>query len=68
MHRLLKTQEAQDLAGAGLTALSVSSAGWAWLTQANEILTALATLVAIASGIAAIRYHHRRTEELKKDE
>ena len=43
---------------------SITAAGWSWLAPVNEILTPVATLVAIVSGIYAIRYYIRKTKEL----
>jgi hypothetical protein len=40
-------------------ATSTAGAGWAWLAHVNEILTLIATLVAIVSGLYAIRYHSK---------
>lgn len=53
-----------QLVADGLTATSAVSASWAWLSHANEILTFIATIVAIVSGCLAIRYHWRKTREL----
>ncbi len=55
----------QSLAPADFAAgTSVTAAGWSWLAPVNDILTLVATLVAIISGIYAIRYHIRKTKEL----
>ncbi len=43
---------------------SITAAGWTWLAPVNEILTLVATAIAIVSGIYAIRYHIRKTKEL----
>ncbi len=39
-----------------------ASAGWAWLVHINEILTVIATIVAIASGIYAIRFYSKKDD------
>jgi len=44
---------------------SVSAASWTWLSQTNEILQLVATLVAIVSGLYAIRHWRKNS---KKDE
>jgi len=44
------------------TVVSAGSASWAWLVHINEILTLVATLIAIVSGIYAIRYYAKKDE------
>jgi hypothetical protein len=58
--RIIKTEQAQDLIAGAAVGISASSAGWAWLSHANELLTTVATIIAIISGLAAIRYHTRK--------
>jgi hypothetical protein len=43
------------------------AASSAWITQANEILTLVATAVAIVSGICAVVYHVRGIKKQKQD-
>ena len=47
----------------GATVVAHGAAGWAWLVQVNEILTAIATLIAITSGVYAIRYYSKKKDE-----
>ena len=49
-------------------ALAVSAnalAGYTWIAQLNEVLQLLLTALGIISGIVAIRYHLKKTKELK---
>ena len=49
-------------------ALAVSAnalAGYTWIAQLNEMLQLLLTALGIISGIVAIRYHLKKTKELK---
>lgn len=64
MNKLIKTSEVAERVADGAAGLSVASASWAWLAQLNEILTTVATIIAIVSGIYAIRFHMKN----KKDE
>ncbi len=57
MLQYIRTANAQQLAADGLAASSWGATGFAWLAQVNEVLQFAALLVAIISGIAAIRYH-----------
>lgn len=48
--------------------ISAGSAGYAWLGTANEVVQLLAGIVAIAAGIAALRFHLVKTKEVKKEQ
>jgi hypothetical protein len=56
----------------GAVATSLGSTGFAWIGVANEVLTAIATVIAIISGLYAIRFYYLKgrsvKEEGKKDE
>ena len=45
---------------------SITAAGWTWIAPVNEILTLVATIIAIVSGIYAIRYHIKKSNEIGK--
>ncbi len=45
------------------TGTSVSAASWTWLTQTNDILQLIATVIAIVSGIYAIKYWRSKDDE-----
>lgn len=47
-------------------ATSVSTAGWTWISSANEVLQLVATVIAIVTGLYAIRYHRRKIKELER--
>lgn len=56
----------QQMAADAAAAVSVATAGWTWLAHANDVLQFLATLVAIAAGIAAARFHWVKTRALRQ--
>ena len=60
---LIKNVSPADIAAAG----SIGTAGWTWLANANDILQLIATIVAIISGIYAIRHYHKKIKEPDKD-
>jgi len=45
------------------TGTSVSAASWTWLTQTNDILQLIATVIAIVSGVYAIKYWRSKSDE-----
>jgi len=53
------TQEATGRVADSAAGASIVAASSAWIAQANEILTLVATAIAIVSGIFAIAYHVR---------
>ena len=63
VHRFIKTEQVQDMAAGAAVGVSTASAGWAWLANVNEILTTVATIIAIISGLAAIRYHTKNKKD-----
>lgn len=54
----------QQAAYDAAAAVSVTAAGWTWLSHANEILTFIATLVAIAAGVCSAWFHIERSRAL----
>ena len=56
----------QSIADAA-TVLAHAGAGWAWLVHINEILTAVATIIAITSGVYAIRFYSKKKNGPKPD-
>lgn len=54
MLKYLKTADALPDVLAATSLGSASTAGWLWLTNVNQILAAVAFLVAIASGVYSI--------------
>lgn len=46
-------------------ATTITGAGWSWISTANEILTLVATIVAIAVGIATLVFHVKRIKQMK---
>lgn len=54
-----------SLAADAAAVTSGAAAGWTWLSHANDILTFVATIIAIVSGGLAIRYHWKKTRELE---
>ena len=59
----MSQQVADTLAG-----VSIGAAGWTWVAQANEILTLVATVVAIIAGLVAIRFHWIKAEAIRKED
>jgi hypothetical protein len=57
---------AQSIAADVAAGTSITAAGWSWIAPVNEILTLIATVIAIISGVYAIRYHAKKTKELKR--
>lgn len=66
VHKLIPA--AHQLAADAAAAVSVAAAGYTWLQTANEALQAVATLVAIAAGLAAARFHITKTRLLKQQQ
>ena len=62
MLEYIRTANAQQLGADGLAISSWGATGFAWLAQVNEVLQFVALLVAIASGIAAYRYHTKKDD------
>lgn len=60
--------QAGRIAADAAVGFSASSASWAWLSTANEILTMVATLAATIAAIFAIRYHHLARKKLLDEE
>jgi len=60
MIRYIKTSHAQQLAADAAAVLSTSAAGWTWLSHVNDILQFIATIIAIVSGVYALRYHAKK--------
>lgn len=44
--------------------VAIVGASYSWISQANEILTMIATITAIAAGCFAARYHYKKTKLL----
>jgi hypothetical protein len=63
MLRYIRSANPQQISADIAAATSTAGAGWAWLAHVNEILTLIATLVAIVSGLYAIRYHARKRKD-----
>lgn len=61
------TQEATNRVADAAAGASVVAASSAWIAQANDILTLVATAVAIVSGIYALVYHARGIKKQKQD-
>jgi len=59
----MSVKSVQEVAAVGATFVSGGSASWAWLSNVNEILTLIATLIAIVSGLYAIRYYSKKKDE-----
>ncbi len=53
----------QQLTADAATVVSGGSASWAWLVHINEVLTLVATVIAIVSGLFAIRYYTKKKDE-----
>lgn len=49
------------------TVIAHGAAGWAWMVHINELLTAVATIIAITSGIYAIRFYSKKKDDNKSD-
>lgn len=48
-------------------ATSVSAVSWTWLGITNDVLQLVATVVAIITGLYAIRYYKKRNEAERKN-
>lgn len=59
--------QAQQIADAAAVT-SVASAGYAWLDMANDVGQLIATVVAIASGLAALWWHVKKIRAASRDE
>lgn len=66
MHRLIQVAEqvaqSEQLARAAAGA-SIAGTSLAWLGPLNEILTAIATIIAIVSGLYAIRFYYKKGKD-----
>ena len=71
MKPLQNIQHVADQTADAAATISVAAAGGTWLVQANEVLTLIATTIAIVSGTLAIIWHVRRlrgkNDESNKD-
>lgn len=61
-HQIAQTV-ADNAADVG-AATAIGITGWTWLATVNQVLQAIATVVAIITGCYAIYWHRRRIEEL----
>jgi len=57
-------EQVQNVAADAAAGVSVASASYAWLGTANDLMTLLATGVAVVAGILAARYHWVKTKQL----
>lgn len=62
----LQSPQIQEKAADTATGVAIVGAGFSWLSNANEVLTALATITAIIAGGFAARYHYKKTKLLEK--
>ena len=46
---------------------SVSAVSWTWIGVTNDILQLVATIVAIITGLYAIRYYKKKNDPERKD-
>ena len=67
LHRIMSAVEHSENAARAAVATSFGSTGIAYLGVANEILTAIATIIAIISGVFAIRFYYIKAKD-EKDE
>jgi hypothetical protein len=67
MNASIPEQTMQRTADAA-TAIAVAATGYSWISQANEILQLVATLVAIVSGGFAAYYYWSKSRHLNKDD
>ena len=58
--RVSAPQQAVDRGADVAAAASGALVAGTWISQANEVLTLVATVVAILSGLFALGYHYRR--------
>ena len=56
------------MAADAATGFSVAGSSFAWIGTANDILTMIATLAAIAAGFFAARYHITARKQLLDEE
>lgn len=68
MHQLIQLAENSEPIARAATTLSVTSASFAWLGVVNDILTAIATIIAIISGLYAIRFYYKKSETVSEKE
>lgn len=61
----MSVEQVQNVAADAAAGISVASASYAWLGTANDLMTLLATGVAVVAGILAARYHWVKTNQLK---
>lgn len=62
LNRLLSVVEHSEPLARTAAITSMGSTTFAWLGVANEFLTALATIIAIVSGIFAARFYYNRSK------
>ena len=62
-NRMFQIPGVQKIVADAAAAASVTSATWTWVAQANEALQLIATLIAIVSGIYALKFHMGRNDD-----
>jgi hypothetical protein len=62
------SDQAMQRSADAATAIAVVGTGYSWISQANEILQLVATMVAIVSGGFAAYYYFTKARSLKDDE
>ena len=68
MQQLIQLAESSEPIARAATTLSITSASFAWLGVVNDILTAIATIIAIISGLYAIRFYYKKSQDPDKKE
>ena len=64
--KLIRAAPVQERIADGAATASIATAGWTWLANLNAVLQVIATLIAIAAGLYAIRYHRKKLKELDR--
>jgi membrane protein implicated in regulation of membrane protease activity len=59
---------AQQTVANAATVTSVASVALTWMSQIQGVLQIIATLVAIVAGLAAARFHLKKTHQIKAHE
>ena len=64
MIKYLRAADMQQIIADAAAAGSITTVGFAWLANINEVLRFVALAVAIVSGTYAAIYHYRKNKEL----